>query len=681
MKIRVTLSMIVRNEENVLATSLVSIARLADEIIIVDTGSTDRTAETGLAHSARVVPFRWCDDFSAARNESLRHASGDWIFWLDADEFLDEPNREKLRILLSTLRLEPAAYTMTQRSPGADGMSAVCVPQIRLFRRDPAIRWEYRVHEQLLPSVRRAGHKVRGTDIVISHAGYQDPALYAAKLERNLRLLLLDQADRRDDPFTLFNLGLAYGGQGRHADAIEVLRRSLKCSQPGDSFLPKLFAALVREHEQLGQKAEAFTASCIGLGQFPDHAELLFLDGRLRRAQGDAAGAESSWRKVYSLSPLGPTTYTDWDEAVVVEARHQLALLCREQGRLVEAEALWRQAIDGQPGLTSAWLGLGDLFLTQRRWNELEDAWVHLSRSPAGALDGAVLRARACLARQELPAARALLEDVIANAPKAVAPQLLLTQVLLQDGSDPGAAERSLRAVLDLDPSLVEARRNQAVLLRNQNRLAEAIAVCDAASANGAEDTELLLLHGLLLRDAGDPGKAETCLTRVVEKEDRNRERRVTARHNLALICRHQGRLAEAESHWRAVLAEFPELPAAWIGLAELRLMQNRLTELDDILARLDVMSHDAQAVGLLRARLHLARRAFAAAKQILEQLVDKSPHAVEPRRLLSYALLQEGSNEEAAEQSLRELLRLVPDDAEARHNLAVLHRKQGRAG
>jgi hypothetical protein len=78
---------------------------------------------------------------------------------------------------------------------------------VRLFRNHPDVRWDYRVHEQILPSLRRAGHAVRFTDLAIEHSGYLDPALRLRKLERNLRLPHLDLAERPNDAFTLFNLG------------------------------------------------------------------------------------------------------------------------------------------------------------------------------------------------------------------------------------------------------------------------------------------------------------------------------------------------------------------------------------------------------------------------------------------------------------------------------------------
>ena len=98
-----SLCLMVRNEEAALPGCLQSAAGLVNEIIVVDTGSTDRTKEVAAGFGAKVFDFPWCDDFAAARNECIRHATGEWIFWMDADERIDEVNREKLKQLFSVI--------------------------------------------------------------------------------------------------------------------------------------------------------------------------------------------------------------------------------------------------------------------------------------------------------------------------------------------------------------------------------------------------------------------------------------------------------------------------------------------------------------------------------------------------------------------------------------------------
>src|SRR4051794_22095210 len=100
---RISLCLIVKDEEATLPLCLASAADLVQEIVVVDTGFADRTRDVAARHGARVVDFPWADDFAAARNASLEQATGDWIFWLDADEHLDEPNRNRLRQLFAGL--------------------------------------------------------------------------------------------------------------------------------------------------------------------------------------------------------------------------------------------------------------------------------------------------------------------------------------------------------------------------------------------------------------------------------------------------------------------------------------------------------------------------------------------------------------------------------------------------
>src|SRR6478672_12409366 len=110
--VTVSLVMIVRNEERNLADCLAPVASLFDEIVIVDTGSVDDTRRIAGRFTPHVFEFPWCDDFSAARNEALRHATGDWLFWLDADDRVSPANVERLCGLLQRLDHAPQAHLM-----------------------------------------------------------------------------------------------------------------------------------------------------------------------------------------------------------------------------------------------------------------------------------------------------------------------------------------------------------------------------------------------------------------------------------------------------------------------------------------------------------------------------------------------------------------------------------------
>ncbi len=467
---RVSLCLIVKNEEDNLPACLGSAADLVDEVVVVDTGSTDKTKEVAARFGAKVVDFPWVDSFSAARNESLRHATGEWVFWLDADDRLDEDNRAKLRRLFAGLGGENAAYAMkclcVARGPGD---AATAVDHVRLFRNRPDVRWSYRVHEQILPAVRKAGGEVRWADVVIQHTGYQDPALRHKKLERDLRLLKLEQAEQPDDPFTLFNLGQVNRELGDFAGALPLLRRSLERSHPADSIVRKLYALIVECQRRLGQAEQAYRTCAEGLQVCPDDAELLFLRGILLRDRGDLAGAAAAWERLLTAKPAAHFASVDASMSGP-KARNNLAVVYRQLGRDAEAEALWRQVVAGQPDFAPARMGLAELALERGDWAALDDEAAKLESDCAAATEAAVLRARGELARKEFAAARQRLEAAIAAAPAALWPRVVLSHVLLQQGADEPAAERALQDVLEIDPNHKEARHNLGVLLSERER-------------------------------------------------------------------------------------------------------------------------------------------------------------------------------------------------------------------
>jgi tetratricopeptide (TPR) repeat protein len=461
----VSLCMIVRDEEANLPDCLASAADLVGEVIVVDTGSTDGTRAVAGRFGARVFEFPWVDDFAAARNESLRHATGEWIFWLDADDRLDEDNRRKLLALFAGLEPdENVAYAMKCLCPNDPAeSSATVVDHIRVFRNDPRIRWRYRVHEQILPAVRRLKGQVRWSDVTIRHVGYQDPALRRSKLERDLRLLRTEVAEQPDDPFVLFNLGSVYLELERTAEALPLLQRSLRQSHPSDSIVRKLHALIVQGHRRLGQVAEALAACRAGRAVYPDDMELLFQEGLVLRELGDRPGAESCLLRL--LQAREDDHFASVDPALRgYKARHNLAVLYQEQGRLGEAETQWRAVTEERPEFTPAWRALGELYLAQGRWPELERVAQRLD-SAAAEVEAIVLRGRAALARKEFATARRLVESAIARAPQALRPRVVLSHVLLQEGREPQTAERALRDILALDPLNAEARHNLSVLL------------------------------------------------------------------------------------------------------------------------------------------------------------------------------------------------------------------------
>jgi tetratricopeptide (TPR) repeat protein len=465
MRMRVSLCMIARNEAANLARCLASVADLVDEMVVVDTGSDDNTRIVASELGARVHEFAWVDDFAAARNESVRHATSEWILWLDGDEYLDADNRVRLRSLLHGLGDENAAYLMRQRSLAGSADGDAVFFQCRLFRNLPSISWRYRVHEQIQPAVEGSGGTVRATEVFIEHSGYDDPVVYRRKLDRNARLLSLEDRERPNDPFTLMNLGWTYKNMGQLAAAMAYYERGLAVCKAGVSIACKLHALLVRGHLALGQRQEALAACRAGRREYPDDVELSFLEAALLSELGDLRGAEVLLLRLIESRPADPLAFGANPGMRGHMARHNLARIYRAQGRAAEAEAQWRKALAERPENVRSLFELGLLYLETGRTVEAEpliDQLDGLGR--VGQLAAAMLRAERHVRMDDVASALRLLEGIIATGPPALEPRVMLSRLLIKHGADHEATEQAIRGVLALQPNHAEARRLLAAL-------------------------------------------------------------------------------------------------------------------------------------------------------------------------------------------------------------------------
>ena len=163
-----SLCMIVKNEERNLPRCLESVQDLASELIVVDTGSTDRTARIAARHGARVVPFDFAIvDFSAARNCAIARASGRWILMLDADEVLDRESAPEIERLIGVD--ENAGYYLERHNHASDSTSPTTDYVVRLFPNRPNHRYHGRVHETVDASILSGGGGLRKSGIRIDH--------------------------------------------------------------------------------------------------------------------------------------------------------------------------------------------------------------------------------------------------------------------------------------------------------------------------------------------------------------------------------------------------------------------------------------------------------------------------------------------------------------------------------
>jgi len=228
-------------------------------------------------------------------------------------------------------------------SPDGTGGETV-VDHVRLFPLRSDVRWTYRVHEQIMPALRRAKVPIRWSDCTVRHTGYTDPALRARKLQRDTRILREELKDRPNDPFVLFNLGSIAIEQRDWRGSLEYLKRSLAGSAPTDSITCKLFALIARAHQMLGDSLSALRTCEEGLKYEPADAELWFRKAVVHRHRGESTDAETCWRRILTLER--PEQFRSVDEGIYGHlTRRNLAALAAERGDHDEVERLWRAVL------------------------------------------------------------------------------------------------------------------------------------------------------------------------------------------------------------------------------------------------------------------------------------------------------------------------------------------------
>ncbi|QGR00135.1 glycosyltransferase [Paenibacillus psychroresistens] len=218
--------MIVKDEEQFLEACLRSVKDVVDEMIIVDTGSTDSTKEICHKYGALLFDYVWQDDFAAARNYGLVQATGDWILWLDADEEMDINDRFKLRDILymdefDLVSLHLINYYGSEINPD----ESYHIAHTRLFRNHKGILFENKIHE----SLNIHNHApIPMAPIKLHHYGYMNPVVTSKKkLERNLTMLETEIKQGSQNPWTPYHMATEYHRGQQSERAFEFVNLSI----------------------------------------------------------------------------------------------------------------------------------------------------------------------------------------------------------------------------------------------------------------------------------------------------------------------------------------------------------------------------------------------------------------------------------------------------------------------
>lgn len=282
--------MIAKDEEKNIGRALRSVCGVAGEIILVDTGSTDNTMSIARTYGAQIYQMPWSGNFSAARNESLAHATGDWILVLDADEAVSAEFR---RSILRRIKTADGVEALSQPLINiVNGREQDRVSVLRLFRNREAYRFEGRVHEQVHPSILRAGGKIGTEPTAIFHYGYSTAESFRKRRRQRNRQLL--EAGYREDPERVdywHHLGHEALIAKDFAEA-ELWLRKVIAEAPTSPFVALSAPLLARALMGLGKSGEAWDAVNMGLGSPRARGKSLSVLGDLALQEGDFATAD-----------------------------------------------------------------------------------------------------------------------------------------------------------------------------------------------------------------------------------------------------------------------------------------------------------------------------------------------------------------------------------------------------
>ena len=394
----ISVCMIVKNEEKYLDNCLKSLKGFADEIIIVDTGSTDSTVEIAESHGARVYYHEWENDFSKARNYSLSYATGEWIFIIDADE---ELVREDIPLLKEAAeQTANNVISVNVYNLGSDKRmeSASFLPSIRMFRRKIGACYFGIVHNQLFFNTER--EVVLRIGVRIKHYGYGlDPESMKRKHDRSRALLLQQIEENPDNAFAHFNLAQLYRGESNtpspenchqvigHAQKVLSLTDPSNKKERGIHLMA--LHQMTTAYQFLGEFDKAIEYSLQALKYKPNYLDPLLSLGNNYGLKNDLKNSRKWYKKYLEvLDSYDETDETDQIIFLYLKNRHSayygLAVISETENKIDESIKWFRKTLKFSPDYLDSHFRLGRLLYNVGRMNEaLEELHKEIARKPS----------------------------------------------------------------------------------------------------------------------------------------------------------------------------------------------------------------------------------------------------------------------------------------------------------
>lgn len=341
--------MIMKDEEENLERCLESVKSIIDNIIIVDTGSTDSSIAIAQSFGAKVIPHPWEGDFSAARNVGLLHVQTEWVLVLDADEVWDQDNNDLIIELLKDEQvdgyfLEVVNYYGNSVSEEDFVTDMVC----RLFRYNKKIAFQGTIHEEVTTSIFQQSESaiLAYTSLQILHYGYLTKEIERKKKnERNIQIVKEALEKDSQDHYMRYALGTEYYQSGQLEEALEVLEPLIDWKGGKGSYQSDLLVKVVAALNELGQMEKALNLIEKGLHLYPDFPELLEQQCLVLFQLDRYEEAESTCRKVINIE-ASTNDYSLSSGTQTFHALFILGLIYERKNNVEKAMYYYFQSLD-----------------------------------------------------------------------------------------------------------------------------------------------------------------------------------------------------------------------------------------------------------------------------------------------------------------------------------------------
>jgi tetratricopeptide (TPR) repeat protein len=348
----ISLCMIVKNEGDSLSQCLKSVRGVVDEIIVVDTGSSDATVQIALSFGAKIIQHPWSGDFAAARNAGLQQAHGQWILVLDGDEELSEESKGELLLCAEHMEYEAFFLRIHNHKGLTPASQTITVnPIIRMFRNRPKYRFSGIIHEQIAEAIITATPQapMHLTTVVIHHYGYAEGVVVKKdKIKRNVELLKEQLRLNPKDPFHHFNMAVEYMRLGEYQPALKHIQQSLEEAPPDTSYIHLLHKYEIRSLAELKDYPGALAACERGISAHPDYPDLAHIKGALLLQLGAFAEAKVALLQALVIGAAPPGYHTEAGFGSYL-TYYILGQLCEEMGDETEAIACYTKTAQLHP--------------------------------------------------------------------------------------------------------------------------------------------------------------------------------------------------------------------------------------------------------------------------------------------------------------------------------------------